>query len=51
MKFLWRIGGCDLVCGCRQSFTFACVFSLPADLTFWFVVHHKPFRRFSFAVI
>ena len=33
-KFFWRIGGCDLVRGCRQSFTFACVLPLAADRTF-----------------
>jgi hypothetical protein len=34
MKFLWRIGGGDLVRGGRQSFTFTCVLSLSADRTF-----------------
>src|SRR5216684_341772 len=45
-KFLWRIGGRNLVCGCRQSFTFRCVHPLPADRAFWFVVHREPLGRF-----
>lgn len=40
-KILRRIRGCDLVRGCRQSFAFGRVLSLPADRTFRLAIHHK----------
>ena len=46
---LRRIGGCDLVCGCGQSFTFTCILPLPAHRTFRFVVHYKPFGNLCLA--
>jgi hypothetical protein len=39
------MGGCDLVCGRCQRFTFGCVLPLPADRTFRFGVHDEPFDR------
>jgi hypothetical protein len=37
------MGGCDLVGGRRQGFTFGCVLPLAAHRTFWFAIDHAPF--------
>lgn len=44
-KSLRCVGDFDLVCGCRQRFTFAGVLPLPADRTFRFGVHHAAFQN------
>jgi hypothetical protein len=41
-KLLWRVGGRDLVCSRRESFTLGCVLPLSADGAFRFVFHHSP---------
>lgn len=49
-KLLWRVRGCDLMRGCRQSFAFGRVLPLSRDGAFWFVVHDEPLSAFYSAV-